>query len=99
MAKLKASDVNEAAGRFQSALSQFGADNQATLRAEIAYRETKDRYEYQQRLTAELRELKADMKARGIPRRSMMNGGHTTESMRANAQCFALETQLGNLTR
>jgi hypothetical protein len=41
-----------------------------------------------------IRELKQDMKARGLPIRSMMNGGHTMESMRANERLFALKLQL-----
>lgn len=45
-------------------------------------------------IRAEIRALRADMKARGIRRLSMMNGGHTMESMRANERMFALETEL-----
>jgi len=45
-------------------------------------------------IQAAIRELKADMKARGLPVRSMMNGGHTMESMRANERLFDLKIQL-----
>lgn len=47
-----------------------------------------------QDLRRRLRELRAEMKRRGIRRMSMMNGGHTSESMRFNEECFRLETLL-----
>lgn len=42
----------------------------------------------------QIRELKRDMKARNLPIRSMMNGGHSMESMRANERLFELRIQL-----
>ena len=42
----------------------------------------------------EIRRLKDDMKARGLPIRAMMNGGHTMESMRANERLFDLKLRL-----
>jgi hypothetical protein len=45
-------------------------------------------------IRSDIRELRARMKARGIRRTSMMNGGHSMESMRANQEMFSLETEL-----
>jgi len=42
----------------------------------------------------EIAALKRDMKARGLPIRSFMNGGHTMESVRANERLFDLKIQL-----
>jgi hypothetical protein len=42
----------------------------------------------------EIASLKRDMKAHGLPIRSMLNGGHTMESMRANERLFDLKIQL-----
>jgi hypothetical protein len=41
-----------------------------------------------------IKELKQDMKSRGLPIRSMMNGGHSMESMRANERLFDLKIRL-----
>jgi len=43
-------------------------------------------------LAKEIRETRAEMKAKGIRRSSMMNGGHSPESYRLNARMFELET-------
>lgn len=42
----------------------------------------------------QIRKLKAEMRAKGIRRISMMNGGHSSESMRLNERMFYLETLL-----
>lgn len=49
-------------------------------------------------LRRQLRELRADMKARGIKRTSCFNGGLDTDTYRANARCFELETRLKQYT-
>lgn len=48
-------------------------------------------------LRRQLRAVKAEMKAKGIKRMSMMNGGHSPESMRLNEECFRLETLIKRL--
>jgi hypothetical protein len=45
-------------------------------------------------LRAQIRDTRAEMKAKGIRRISFMNGGHTPESYRLNAEMFRLETLL-----
>ena len=40
----------------------------------------------------ELRELRAEMKRKGIRRTSCFNGGHSKESLRFNEECFRLES-------
>lgn len=49
-------------------------------------------------IRAEIRAIRADMKARGIRRSSFMNGGHSPESYRLNARLFELETLLKRAT-
>ena len=41
-----------------------------------------------------IREVKAEMKAKGIKRLSCFNGGHSPDSYRLNARLFELETLL-----
>jgi hypothetical protein len=48
-------------------------------------------------LRQQLREVRSEMRARGVKRSSFMNGGHSPESYRLNARCFELETQLKRL--
>lgn len=50
-------------------------------------------------LKSELRLLRHGMKVRGISRRSVMNGGHSAESMRANEECFRLESMIKKLKK
>jgi len=45
-------------------------------------------------LQKQLRETKREMRARGIRRTSMMNGGLSPDEMRFNEQCFRLETEI-----
>ena len=47
-------------------------------------------------IRAQIREIKARMKAAGIRRLSCFNGGHTNESYAANAELFKLESKLRN---
>jgi hypothetical protein len=49
-------------------------------------------------IKAEIRELRAYMKANGIKRSSFMNGGHSPESYRCNARLFALDVKLKDAT-
>lgn len=42
----------------------------------------------------EMREIRAEMKAKGIRRISCFNGGHTPDSYRLNARLFELKTRL-----
>ena len=49
---------------------------------------------YQQR-----REVLAEMKRKGIRRISCMNGGHSPDSYRLNAEMFRLETQLKRIPK
>lgn len=44
-----------------------------------------------------IQECRAEMRAKGIKRLSMMNGGHSPESYRLNARMFELETYLKRL--
>jgi hypothetical protein len=46
-----------------------------------------------QQINTQIREVRAEMKQRGIRRVSFMNGGHTPESYRLNRRMFELETQ------
>lgn len=41
-----------------------------------------------------IREVRAEMKSKGIKRSSCFNGGHSAESYRLNARMFELETRL-----
>lgn len=45
-------------------------------------------------IKAEIRMVRAEMKARGIKRTSCFNGGHSPDSYRMNARLFELETRL-----
>jgi hypothetical protein len=47
-------------------------------------------------LKKEIKEVKAEMKANGIKRRSCFNGGHSPLSYSLNAQLFALTAKLAN---
>ena len=49
-------------------------------------------------LKAELREVRREMKASGIARRSCFNGGHSPESYRLNARLFTLNAALAKST-
>ena len=46
-----------------------------------------------QDINRQIRDTRAEMKAKGIKRLSMMNGGHSSDSMRLNERMFALETK------
>lgn len=41
-----------------------------------------------------IREIRAEMREKGIKRTSCFNGGHTPDSYRLNARLFELETLL-----
>ena len=43
-------------------------------------------------INAAIRELRAEMKAAGVKRSSFMNGGHSPQSYRMNAEMFRLES-------
>ena len=43
-------------------------------------------------------DTKREMQTRGIPVRSCMNGGHTSESYRYNVDLFRLKTELSRAT-
>jgi hypothetical protein len=45
-------------------------------------------------LRRQIREIRREMKEKGIRRISCFNGGHTSESYRLNAKMFELETRL-----
>lgn len=49
------------------------------------------------RVMEQIRDTRAEMKAKSIPRLSMMNGGHTFESLRLNEKMFALELKRDQL--
>lgn len=89
-----AKHLKEANSAYCSSLMQYGLDNMTTIRADIRRREIKDAFAAQQ----ELRNVKQEMKAKGIKRSSMMNGGHSPESMRYNETCFRLETIIKRVT-
>jgi hypothetical protein len=42
----------------------------------------------------QIREVRAEMKAKGIKRSSCFNGGHSPDSYRLNAEMFRLESAL-----
>jgi hypothetical protein len=46
----------------------------------------------------EIRELRADMKAKGLRIISFMNGGQSLEQMRANERLFELKLRLCDVT-
>ena len=45
-------------------------------------------------IRAEIKALRQEMRANGVPRRACFNGGHTPESYRLNARLFALSAEL-----
>jgi len=50
-------------------------------------------------MKAQLREVKREMREKGIKRKSCFNGGHSAESYRLNAECFRLKTEIDLLTK
>lgn len=49
-------------------------------------------------LVRELRDMKAEMKRKGIRKTSCFNGGHSPESYRLNARIFAINAEIQRLS-
>jgi hypothetical protein len=50
-------------------------------------------------IRSEIRQIKVEMKAKGIRRSSCFNGGHSPESYRLNAEMFRLSLLLDDAKR